>query len=190
MWSARRRISRLSAVTSPMMRMARPGPGNGCRPTISSGRPSSRPTCRTSSLNSSRSGSSSWNGSRSGNPPTLWWVLMVPDAPALLLGIAHAREPLEERSARVHHPQIDPQVAAEGGLDLLALVQAQQAMVHEDAGEPVADGAMHQDRGHGRVHPARQSADDPLVGPDQLPDPLDFALHEVARRPVRRDAAD
>ena len=30
--------------------------GNGCRPTISSGNPSSRPTARTSSLNSSRSG--------------------------------------------------------------------------------------------------------------------------------------
>ena len=41
--------------------MPSPGPGNGCRPTISSGRPSSRPTLRTSSLNSSRSGSMSLN---------------------------------------------------------------------------------------------------------------------------------
>ena len=61
--------------------MASPGPGNGWRPTISSGSPSSRPTCRTSSLNSSRSGSSSLNGSRSGSPPTLWWVLIVTDGP-------------------------------------------------------------------------------------------------------------
>ena len=34
-----------------MMRTARPGPGNGWRQTISSGRPSSSPTARTSSLN-------------------------------------------------------------------------------------------------------------------------------------------
>ena len=32
-----------SGVTSPMMRMARPGPGNGWRATRYSGRPSSRP---------------------------------------------------------------------------------------------------------------------------------------------------
>ncbi len=40
-----------------MMRMPSPGPGNGWRQTISSGTPSSRPTRRTSSLNSVRSGS-------------------------------------------------------------------------------------------------------------------------------------
>ena len=41
------------------MRMARPGPGNGWRHTRRSGRPSSAPTARTSSLNSARSGSTS-----------------------------------------------------------------------------------------------------------------------------------
>ena len=61
--------------------MASPALGTDGGPTISSGRPSSRPTWRTSSLNSSRSGSSSANGSRSGSPPTLWWVLMVTEGP-------------------------------------------------------------------------------------------------------------
>ena len=42
-----------------MIRIARPGPGNGCRQTIRSGIPSSSPTRRTSSLKSSRSGSTS-----------------------------------------------------------------------------------------------------------------------------------
>src|SRR6266852_5108746 len=37
----------LVAVTSPTTRTARPGPGNGCRVTNSSGRPSSRPRTRT-----------------------------------------------------------------------------------------------------------------------------------------------
>ena len=64
------------AVTSPTMRMPRPGPGNGWRPTMTSGRPSSRPIARTSSLNRVRSGSTSSNCRSSGRPPTLWWLLM------------------------------------------------------------------------------------------------------------------
>ena len=66
--SASRSTSRRSAVTSPMMRIPRPGPGNGCRQTIASGRPSSRPTRRTSSLNSARSGSTSENCEVVGQP--------------------------------------------------------------------------------------------------------------------------
>ena len=62
-------------------RIASPGPGNGCRPSSASGRPSLRPTARTSSLNSSRSGSTSLRFMRSGSPPTLWWVLIVADGP-------------------------------------------------------------------------------------------------------------
>ena len=43
--------------------------------------PSWRPTARTSSLNSSRSGSISSSFIRSGRPPTLWCVLIVADGP-------------------------------------------------------------------------------------------------------------
>ena len=60
-WRRRRAGSRAApASTSPRMRIARPGPGNGWRPRISSGRPSTRPSARTSSLKSSRSGSTSF----------------------------------------------------------------------------------------------------------------------------------
>ena len=69
-------------------------------------------------------------------------------------GIGDTVEVREELGAGVHHPEIDPQVAAEGVLDLLALVQPKQAVVHEDAGEPVADRAMDQHRGHRGIHPA------------------------------------
>ena len=81
MRSAWRRMASSRSSTAPRTRIARPGPGNGWRPTISSGSPSSRPTCRTSSLNSSRSGSISANRMSSFNPPTLWCVLMVADGP-------------------------------------------------------------------------------------------------------------
>ena len=51
-----------------------------------------------------------------------------------------------KRVARVHHAEIDAEVAAEGGLDLVTLVQAEQAVVHEDAGEPIAHRPVHQHR--------------------------------------------
>ncbi len=63
-------------MTSPMIRIARPGPGNGWRQTIRSGMPSSSPTRRTSSLNSRRSGSTSSMSMSSGRPPTLWCDLI------------------------------------------------------------------------------------------------------------------
>ena len=67
--------------------------------------------------------------------------------------------------AGVHHPEVDAEVAAEGGLDLVPLVQPEQAVVHEDAGQAVADGPVHQRRSHRRVHPAGEAADHPRVGP-------------------------
>ena len=77
----------------------------------------------------------------------------------------------------------------EGALDLLALAEAQQAVVHEDAREPVADGAIDQRRRHRRVHAARQAADRPAVT-DLHADRLDRLGHEVPRRPRRLGAAD
>ena len=72
------------------MRIARPGPGKGWRQTIRSGRPSSAPTARTSSLNSIRSGSTSSKSRSSGRPPTLWWDLIVA-APVAAAGLDHVR---------------------------------------------------------------------------------------------------
>ena len=58
-----------------------PGPGTAAATARGCGRPSSAPSARTSSLNSSRSGSTSLSFIRSGRPPTLWCVLMVADGP-------------------------------------------------------------------------------------------------------------
>ena len=88
----------------------------------------------------------------------------VADAPPLLLRIGDAGQALEEAIARIHYTEIDAQVTAERGLDLLSLVQAEQAVIHEDAGEPVAHRAMHQHRGDRAVHAARETADDALIG--------------------------
>ena len=51
----------------------------------------------------------------------------------------------------------------EGGDHLLALVAAHQAVVHEHAGQLVADRPVHEQRGHRGVDPARQAADHPAL---------------------------
>ena len=70
------------------------------------------------------------------------------DSPPLLLRIADAGQPIQKTLPRVHHPEVDAQVPAEGLLHLIALVQPQQAVIHEDAGKPVAHRTMDQDRGN------------------------------------------
>ena len=69
--SASCRIRTFSGVISPKIRTASPGPGNGWRVIRCYGIPSSRPTWRTSSLNSRRRGSHSFKFIFSGSPPTL-----------------------------------------------------------------------------------------------------------------------
>ena len=106
----------------------------------------------------------------------------VADDGALPFRIGHAGEAREEAGARVDDPEIDAEVAPEGGLDLLPLVQAKEAVIHEDAREPVPDGAMHQRGGDAGVHSARQAADHPRRGSDHRANLRHFALDEVARR--------
>ena len=70
---------------------------------------------------------------------------------------------VEKAVAGVDHPEIDAQVRRKVLLDLLALVQPQQPVVDEDAGEPVADGAVHQRGGDRRVDAAGEPADHALL---------------------------
>ena len=76
-----------------------------------------------------------------------------------------------------------PRLRAERALDLLALVQAQQPGVDEDARELVADRAVHQRRRDRRVHAAGQPADHARVA-DLRADLRDLVVDERARRPV------
>ena len=66
----------------------------------------------------------------------------------------------------------------------LRLVAAQHAVVDEDAGELVADGAVDQRRGHGRVDAAAESAQTTPRLADPRADAAHLALDEVLHRPV------
>ena len=64
---------------------------------------------------------------------------------------------VEEQVGRVDEVERQLQLLAKRVEDLRRFVQAQQAVVHEDAREPVADGAVDQHRGDRRIDAARRA---------------------------------
>ena len=187
--------------------MPRPGPGNGCRHTIASGRPEldadlahlvleqraqrldelelqvvGQPAHVVVALDGGRAGAAAGlddvrveralheeldrlvgvGDDRAGllleDPDEL-----AADRLALGLRVGDAGQRVEEPLARVDDPQLHAGRGDEVLLDLLGLALAQQPVVDEDAGQLVADGALHE-RGRDRgVDAAGQPADDPLV---------------------------
>ncbi len=107
----------------------------------------------------------------------------------LRLRIGDAGQPLEEEVRGVHEIERELHLLREAGADLAGLLVPQQAVVHEDAGEAIADRAMHEERRHRRVDAARESADD-FAAPDLLPDPVRRLLDERRNRPVAGASAD
>ncbi len=97
------------------------------------------------------------------------------DALALDLGILDAGELLEEAIARVDVHERDAEVVAELADDLLALALAHQPVIDEDAGQLVADGAVHEQRRDGAVDAAGEAAEHLLVA-DLGADALDLLL--------------
>ena len=64
---------------------------------------------------------------------------LVADDLAFLLRVGHAGQLVEEPVDGVSHAQVELEMVAERGLDQLRLVFAEQAVVHEDADQLVAD---------------------------------------------------
>ena len=97
---------------------------------------------------------------------------LAADDLALGLGVAHAGQLAEEQLAGIDADHLGVQLADEHVHHHVAFVQPQQAVVDEDAGQLVADGAMDQRRGHRRIDAARQAEDHLLVAhllADRLP---------------------
>ncbi len=95
-------------------------------------------------------------------------------------GSVDALELGQEALLGVRADHLDPHVAGEGAHDLVALAEAQQAVVHEDAGELVADGPVQQGGDHGGVDAAGQAEQD-LVVADLAADLRDGVLDDVVR---------
>ena len=88
---------------------------------------------------------------------------LVADDLALLLRVLDPGQAGEEALARVDHHEVHAQVLLERRAQQLRLLLAHQPVVDVDARQPVADGAMDERRGDGRVDAARQRADDLAV---------------------------
>ena len=79
---------------------------------------------------------------------------------------------------------------AEEGDDLGGLALAHQAMVHEDAGQPLADGLVDQHRRHGGIDAARQAAEHPALLANLGADRLDGLAPEGGHGPVALQPCD
>ena len=114
---------------------------------------------------------------------------LAADDLALRFRIGHAGQVAQELVFGIDADHLDAEVLGEHVHHHLAFVQAQQAVVDEHAGQLVADGAVDQRRGHGRIDAARQ-AEDHFIGADLLADLVDRFGDVVGHVPVGLAAAD
>ena len=101
---------------------------------------------------------------------------------ALLLGIAHVLECVEEALLGIDDDQPDTGGGHEVALDLRSLPRAEQTVIDEDAGELVADSPLHQGSRDRRVDTAGESADD-LAIPDLRADTGNLIVDHALRGP-------
>ena len=106
---------------------------------------------------------------------------------ALGLRLGDAGQGAQEALGLVDRDDADAHALGVVVLDLLALAGAQQAVVDEDAGELVADGAVDEGGGHGGVHSPAQAADDVGVA-HLLADAGHLLVDDVVRRPGGRQS--
>ncbi len=106
----------------------------------------------------------------------------------LLFGIDDAGEPVEKQLRPIDEDerQLQP---LEAFPDLRGFVKPQHAVVDEDAGEFLANGAVNQQRGDRRIDAAAQRAHDAALA-CLRPDFRRRLFHERRHRPVARAAAD
>ncbi len=111
------------------------------------------------------------------------------DAAALLLRVRHAGQQPGVALLRVHVDQGHVELLAEDLLHHLGLALAEHAVVHEHAGELVADGAVHE-RGHDGGVDAAGEREDHLAVTHLLADRRDLLVDDVVHGPVALEAAD
>ena len=88
---------------------------------------------------------------------------LAADGLALGFRVGDAGQTGEEPGFGIHVTQVQSQAALERVLHLLNFAVAQEAVVHENAGELRPNGPVEQRRGHRRIHAATQPADDAVV---------------------------
>ena len=108
----------------------------------------------------------------------------------LLLWICDAREPVDEQLARVDRDQVQVKALTHRVHDAFELALAEQAVVHEDAHQAIAERLMAQHRRDRRIHAAAQAADHALVRADGFGDFGDRFVDERAGGPAGFEPRD
>ncbi len=108
---------------------------------------------------------------------------------ALHLGVGDAGERVEEARGCVDRDQRDVVMAAKELDNLPRLALAQQPVIDEDAGELVADRLMDEERGDGRIDPAREPANHLPIAYLRA-DAGDRAVAEMGHGPVAGATGD
>ena len=108
---------------------------------------------------------------------------------ALFFGVGNAFQRPQELLTGIHVDDVQVHVLGEGVHYLRGLVQPQQAVVDEHAGELLADGLVDQRCGYGRIDPSAQAQND-LFLPYGLPDPGHGFRNIFGHLPVAAAAAD
>ena len=114
----------------------------------------------------------------------------VADDLALALRVRHSCQLVQEALRGIHGDQVQLELLFQVLLHLAEFVLAQHAVVHKYTGQPVAQSAVYQGGGHGRIHTAGKRADGASLlsyGFAHLPDGF---IDEVLRSPVAAGAAD
>ena len=111
------------------------------------------------------------------------------DGLALGFGVGDTGEPSKEAVASVDTNEVHAESFFVNFFDGGGLIFTHEAVVHEDAGEAVADGLVDQEGGDGRIHSAGESADGTAIA-DLILDLLNGQVHEVFQLPGAFHLAD
>ena len=96
--------------------------------------------------------------------------------------IVFPRQRRQETRLAFNVNDIQAETVAEHVHNLLGFVQTQQTVIHEDAGQIFADGAVQQHGGHGRIHAAGE-AEDHFIVANLLTNALNSIVDNFGWRP-------
>ena len=108
---------------------------------------------------------------------------------ALVFGVNDAAQFLKEPLGGVGMDERDAECFTEGFHDLFCFARTQEAVVHEDTRQPLADSTMHQHRRDRGIYPAAEGAQYSPVVAHLGANVLYRLLDEVRARPVARATA-
>ena len=114
---------------------------------------------------------------------------LLPDGLALGFRVGDAGQLVQEPGFGIDVPQVQAEAPLERVLYLFDLAVAQEAVVHENAGQLRPNGPVQQCRRHRRIHPSAQPADYPVVA-HLLTDAINGVGDKISGRPRFGAAAD